>query len=234
LAFNSYFSRFLDIEEPAFMPLDPKDGDTPGDAGGDNEPGGIIEPETEGRVGSQEQRDESIPANAGPGWLQAYAGHLSGDIDTDDEMDAADNSPRSSAVYIEPRRRTTGTMAQTQVTPLSTVKEVQGQGIIMNMEPHGSESPVHLAGAILTSMSGRTPNFTLQAQEPQPEESHPACDGSSTAVDANDPFSSFLSQMPTFAEFAELSPGMSIFPGLGPGIDGSDMWSEIFNHNMLK
>lgn len=222
------------------MPLDPKDGDTSGNAGGDNEPCEITEPQTEGRVGSQEMEGESITANAGPEWLQAYAGHLSEDIDTDEELDATDDSPRSSAARVEPRQQTTGTNTQTQVTPLPTVDEGQGPRTIMNMGPRSSESPVHMAGAILTSMSGRTPNFSLQAQEPQPEEPRLGCDRGSITVDVNDTFSSFLSQMPTFAEFAELTPAeMPIFPGLSSAglssvVDGSDMWSDIFNHNMLK
>ncbi|KAJ5498164.1 fungal-specific transcription factor domain-containing protein [Penicillium expansum] len=161
-SFNSYFSRFLDIEEPKFMPLDPKHSEnTSRDAEGDENPDPVLELPHENPPESQEQQDS---ADGAPEWLQAYAGHLLGDIDTDEEQNL-DESPRNSAVCIEPPLQARSTM--TQVIPALAFHQGQDQGFI-GMEPGSSEvSPVHMAGAILTSMSGGTPNFPLQAQSQQ-------------------------------------------------------------------
>ncbi|KAJ5170427.1 fungal-specific transcription factor domain-containing protein [Penicillium coprophilum] len=98
MSFHNYFSRFLDIEQPPFMPLHPTDNEnTPGNTGGNNESKSIAKSQNDHPTGSQEQQDFAKKA---PEWLQAYAGHLSGDIDTDDEQNA-DESPRSSTVHID-------------------------------------------------------------------------------------------------------------------------------------
>ncbi|KGO73525.1 Protein of unknown function DUF3468 [Penicillium expansum] len=231
-SFNSYFSRFLDIEEPTFMPLDPKHSEnTSRDAEGDENPDPVLELPHETPPESQEQQDS---ADGAPEWLQAYAGHLLGDIDTDEEQNL-DESPRNSAVCIEPPLQARSTM--TQVIPALAFHQGQDQEFI-GMEPGSSEvSPVHMAGAILTSMSGGTPNFPLQAQSQQLQlhgQSDLGYDRRSMAVDANDAFPGLFSQMPTFAEFAGLGPEISIFPGLESVVSESDMWSDIFNNNLFK
>lgn len=235
LSFKSYFSRFLEIEEPAFMPLGPKDSDTTsGGVRGNNSPGHITEPQDEDPIESQRQ-GESAPTDTVPEWLQAYAGHLSGDIGSDDEQNPAGESPRSSVAHVEPPPQTTSTMAQ--ATPLLTADKGQGQGTI-NMELGGSEeSPVHNAGVILTAMSDRTPNVALQIQEQQPQppgEPHPGYDQGSITADANDAFPGLFNQMPTFPEFAGLSPEMPIFPGLGSAVGDEDMLSNTFYHSILQ
>ncbi|KAJ5187447.1 C6 transcription factor [Penicillium cf. viridicatum] len=229
---SGYFSRFLDIEEPTFMPLDPKNNENAsGDTEGDDEPGPIRQLQDENPAGSQEQPDSTERA---PEWLQAYAGHLSGDIDTDDEQNP-DKSPRNSGVCIDPPLQARSTI--TQMIPGPAFHDGQGQEFI-GMEPGDSEVlPIHMAGAILTSMSGGTPNFPLQAQNQQlqlHEESHLGYDRCSMAADNNDAFPGLFSQMPTFAEFSGLGPETSIFPGLESVVGESDIWSDIFKNNMFQ
>ncbi|KAF7524469.1 hypothetical protein PCG10_005729 [Penicillium crustosum] len=226
-SFNSYFSRFLDLEEPTFMPLDPKNSENiSGDTEGDDDPEPIRQLQDENPTGSQEQPESGEKA---PEWLQAYAGHLSADIDTDDEQNP-DESPHNSGVYIDPSLQAMGTI--TQMIPGPAFHDGQGQGFI-GMEPGDSEvSPIHMAGAILTSMSGGTPNFPLPAQNQQLQshgESHLEYDRCPMTRDANDLFPGLFSQMSTFAEFAGLGPEMSIFPGLESVVeDSKEAPNQIF------
>ncbi|OQE39049.1 hypothetical protein PENCOP_c007G01356 [Penicillium coprophilum] len=211
MSFHSYFSRFLDIEEPPFMPLHPKHSDnTPENMGGNNESESIAKSQNDHPSRSQGQQDL---ANRAPEWLQAYAGHLSRDIDTDDEQ-STDESPRSSTVHIDqPPLQANSTM--TQVIPAPAFHEGQGQDCI---ETGISEVlPVHMAGAILTSMSSGTPSFPLQSQSQQLQlhgQSHPGYDRRSMTEDTHDAFPGLFSQMPTFAELGGLGPEVPVFPEL--------------------
>ncbi|KAJ5788305.1 fungal-specific transcription factor domain-containing protein [Penicillium paradoxum] len=229
-SFDNYFSRFLNIEEPTFMPLQPKTSDTTSeDNEGDGEHGRTKHVQNE----EEERADETVPANSAPEWLQAYAGHLSGDIESDDE-ESPDESPRSSGVHIGPIP-TQGTNAMTQMVPLDNPGEGQDR---MNMGMGGGTSeilPVHMAGAILTSMSGGAPSFPLHAQEHRHQQLvHTEYDEQCMAMDNQTEFPGLFSQMPTFADFSELGPEIPIFPGLESVVGESDMWSDIFHNNMFE
>ncbi|KAF9888966.1 hypothetical protein FE257_008136 [Aspergillus nanangensis] len=123
MLFTSYFSRFVDIEEPVFMPLDLKgSGATLGDTQTSNELDQMTDPRNKSQSQS-EGSDTRAPASTVPEWLQAYTGHLSGDIDSDDEHNSVKGSPHRSAVDMEPQ--------PAQEIPISTFDEGQD---IMNLQ----------------------------------------------------------------------------------------------------
>lgn len=82
LAFSSYFSRFVDVEEPAFIPLDPKECKDKSDA----EVYPHEAPKGDGPITGR-GLDQPGSAEQSSTWLQTYVGHLAGDIhDDDDDM----------------------------------------------------------------------------------------------------------------------------------------------------
>ncbi len=215
-----------DMEQPLFMPLDPKDNDTTTEeTGADGSELGDEIVVAVPAVGPARQ-DESAPADASSVWLQAYTDHLSGDMDADDvdmEHDTSDQSQLVSAVPSLLPQSNLSIMTPTMSTLVSEAEHMhaqgQGQGFMnMNMNMNmdmaldvADDFPVHMAGAILTSMSGGgTPGFGLPAQD---------------QVDAqmNDVFAELFGQLPAF----EMPMPANMFLGLGTGGDGN-MWADVF------
>lgn len=221
MSFNSYFSRFIDLDEPTFMPIDRKVSDT---TSGDTEMHDKHDPNTSQSEG-QEVQEGIAGANTAPEWLQAYAGHLSGDIETEDHN--PDESSRSPAVHVE-LLPVQANHDVTQFTPAATFDKGQGQGI-PSMDSDASEvSQTHMASAILTSMSGGTMNYPLYAQE-QHQLPSLEYDRHSMNMNSHDGLLDFFTQTPDIAAFPGLGPEMPIFPGLESIVGESDMWSDIFN-----
>ncbi|KAB5563511.1 hypothetical protein GE09DRAFT_785696 [Coniochaeta sp. 2T2.1] len=211
LSFNSYVDRFLDLEEPAFMPLDPRDGGIPwedppigaGDSGGE--------------VQNEALPEETVPVDTSSVWLQAYTDHLCGDIDVEDmdERNSRDQSqacPAGQGTESLPPPQT-GKSMPTQSMPAPSVDEVCGPEFT-NVASQVPEESVHVAGAILASMSGGTPSLMLQAPEQADSNMH-------------DAFSDLFGQFPAF----DMPTPTSMF--LGAGGDGN-MWFDMLNHQMMK
>ncbi|KAB5580364.1 hypothetical protein GE09DRAFT_435504 [Coniochaeta sp. 2T2.1] len=216
LSFNSYFDRFLDLEEPAFMPLDPRDGGIPWEdpSIGDRDSGGEVQNVNEALP------EETVPEDTSSVWLQAYTEHLCGDIDVDD-MDEQNSRDQSQAC---PAVQGTESLPPTQQLPPSpqprtnippSVDEAR-EPDFTNLAPQEPEESVHMAGAILASMPGGTPSFMLQAPEQADSNMH-------------DAFSDLFGQFPAF----DMPTPTSMFTGLGAGGDGN-MWFDMMNHQMMK
>lgn len=230
VAFNSYFSRFLDIDEPVFMPLDPNDSYTSEDAEGSHQRNGVPEQSSNGISAESRAQDQSSALDAGPEWLQAYAGHLSGDIEEGDDVETNDNTSCYTAIHAEPVQ--TGTVAQEIPDPNINTGKVQEA---TNTAPSDAESPVAIVGAIPTPRGGRVPDTTIQVQDTQPE--HPSQGDvvrDSTTVHVGDAFSELYGPMVSFSDVAGLDLEMPMFPGLGPAIGGPDIWSDLFNQDMIR
>jgi hypothetical protein len=89
VAFDSYFSRFLDVEEPAFVPLHPVEAQDSSDTASS-------QPKTPRNEDSQngDKIVELGSSKESSGWLQTYVSHLSGDIQEDDDVNITEKSPR--------------------------------------------------------------------------------------------------------------------------------------------
>lgn len=241
-AFGSYFSRFVDIEEPTFMPLGPKDTETTDEDeedeeadNRDNGSGAVQSPQNPPeKEGAERIRPETT--SNGPEWLHAYAGHLSGDIDAGEDLEStAGESDNISAVQGGLVKEG----VETQQHPAFGAEEQHSQRtVLMTTDTHAIEpqSPVHVAGAILTSMSGQMPNPATYLQgiylhQPRPDEL-----GDSIPVDIGDTFSSLfcLGQPPAFADDPLFNSEMSMFLGLGSSVGGPDLWPDIFPQDVFK
>lgn len=128
-AFASYFDRFVNLTEPSFVPLDPRNEVPPAQANQDELSSGSELPtdQAAGPIGKPKplgtQEEES--------WLQSYARHLSEDIDSEAESE----TPLSKDV----------TALKSSVGDIRARRD-GAQDVL--------ENSVQMASAILTSMSG--------------------------------------------------------------------------------
>ena len=222
--FNGYFSRFTDIQEPAFVPLDPGDSDSLNDVSRDTAPTEKAERPGENNLGNNEQSEEKPPDGKSE-WLQAYAGHLSEDIGTGAAPSVRSEREGSGGVPIAPAR----TEAMAEGVPGFAVEGDSAQKV--DAEMGTVESPVHMAGAILTAMAGGTPTQAQTQQTP----SQLVHGGDLRPEGFGDVFSALLDQMPSFADVTGLDVDMAMFPELEPVIGGSDnVWSDVFNFEALR
>lgn len=181
-------------------------------------------------------RQLTSPQDA-PAWLKAYTGHLTGDIETIGGMDYVTEgpsllAPKGDSGMLKPVAE--GQLSQEgdsrQLPP--PTKELT----IMEIEALASQSPVHMAGAILTSMSGKTPlqGESLQEVHMQPPYSDLSRDA--TAIDTGQAFSEFFGHgpLPTFTDDPLLNSELSLFLGMGiNSVNGdADVWADVFNQDM--
>lgn len=226
VAFNSYFSRFIDIDEPAFIPLDPKDSFTPQDGERSHKPNGVPQQPSNGNSGESRDQDQNVTSDARPEWLQAYAGHLSGDIEDGEDTEA--NNKTSCHTELAQ----TEIMAQAIPDPPINTPQIQET---VRTDPGGTQSPVTMVGPIPSSSSGRVPDPTIQAQDTQSE--HHSYHGDvvreSNVMHVGDAFSELFSPMASFSDIAGLDSEMPMLPALGPANSGPDIWSDLFNQDMI-
>ena len=224
--FNGYFSRFTDIQEPAFVPLDPDNSDSPNDNSVDKESAERTERPAENNQGDNEQSKDK-PSDGKPQWLQAYAGHLSEDIGTGAAPRVPEESQGGGVAPIAPAR----TEATAEGVPSFALEGDSAQQA--NAEMGTVESPVHMAGAILTAMAGGTPTQAQAQAQQTPSQLLNGVDPRPEGF--GDVFSALLDQMPSFADVTGLDIDMAMFPELDPGVGGSDnMWSDVFNFEALR
>ncbi|KAM3528737.1 hypothetical protein MY4038_005742 [Beauveria bassiana] len=205
LAFHGYFSRFSDIREPTFVPLDPREKDTP--------QGAIGTPES---VQSQERclernsNNSDLPntttSDRNLDWLKAYAGHLSGDIEPDSDSDNLDADSHTKAALKQ--------VLDAMIPELGTV-----------------ESSEHMGAAILTAMSSNVCSPAAQLRQSQPEQLQLEHVRGLVQMGMDDGISAPFVHMPSFSEVMGLGLNMSMFPGLDPVVGDPDMSPDVFNHD---
>ncbi|KAM3506521.1 hypothetical protein MY11210_007513 [Beauveria gryllotalpidicola] len=225
LAFCGYFGRFIDIREPTFVPLDPREKDT--------SQGAIGTPES---VQSQERCQERNSKNSDlpntttsdrdSEWLKAYAGHLSGDIESDSDSDHVDADNHTKAAHSGP---TLASATCEENTILSRNAEQVLEAVIPESETVGSSE--HMGAAILTAMSGNMCSPATRPRQSQPEQLQLEHVGDVVQMDMDDGFAAAFDHMPSFSEVMGLNMDMSMFPGLDLVVGGPDMLPDVFNHN---
>ncbi|KPM41935.1 hypothetical protein AK830_g4619 [Neonectria ditissima] len=205
LAFRSYFSRFMDIEEPAFLPLDdPKSRDGPDSISNAEAPGADVN-------ASGPATDQAAQAESSSEWLQTYVGHLSGDIH---DEDALDEFPEPASMG----RKGLLDHALGVAEPAGTEEKRNGQS-------------ADLAGAMVVSKgfapcSQPTDLMSGTANDPGNGRSSLACD-------IDEMYPELFSQIPSLGDFMGMGQEMAIFPRLGSLMDGEDIWADVLGNTIL-
>lgn len=210
------------------MPLDSPDRDTSsGNGGCDHTRSRTSDVQHE----NQARSDGTNSATSAPEWLQAYAGHLSRDIEAEDDENLT-GSPHSSTPDTRPfPPQQSNNLASITKSYPSDWRNGQPK---IQMELGASEVlPVHMAGAILTSMSSGVPSFPLPTQNQQGHSPGLGYEAQCMAMDNEAGLPGLVGQLSPFADFAEFSSELPIFPELESVIGESEMWSDIFNNSMF-
>lgn len=210
LAFSSYFSRFVDIEEPAFVPLDPKECKDKSDA----EVYPHEAPKEDGPTNGQ-GLDQPGSAEQSSTWLQTYVGHLAGDIhDDDDDMNglASDLAEATQASLLD----------------LATVAaEGARAGGNLAAQGGGAGMATNAAGVMMMN-KGFTPCPDMMTGNGN-------ANGRVTFPgDIDDLYPELFSQIPSLGDFIGMGHEIPIFPGLGSLMDGEDIWSDVLGNTMLQ
>ncbi|KAK8143439.1 hypothetical protein G3M48_007245 [Beauveria asiatica] len=225
LAFRGYFSRFIDIREPTFVPLDPREKDTPRGAIGTPE-----SVQSQERCLEKDSNNSDLPntttSDKNSDWLKAYAGHLSGDIEPDSDSDDFDADSHTKAA----QSGTTLASATCEKNPMLTRNAEQVLGAMIP----GSgtvESSEHMGAAILTAMSSNMCSPATQPRQSQPEQLQLEHVRGLVQMDMDDGISAPFVHMPSFSEVMGLNLDMSMFPELDLVVGGPEMSPDVFNHD---
>ncbi|KAM3542983.1 hypothetical protein ARSEF1564_004121 [Beauveria bassiana] len=225
LAFHGYFSRFSDIREPTFVPLDPREKDTPRGAIGTPE-----SVQSEERCLERNSNNSDLPntttSDRNLDWLKAYAGHLSGDIEPDSDSDNLDADSHTKAALSGP----TLASATCEETSMLTRNAEQVLGAMIP-ELGTVESSEHMGAAILTAMSSNVCSPAAQLRQSQPEQLQLEHVRGLVQMGMDDGISAPFVHMPSFSEVMGLGLNMSMFPGLDPVVGDPDMSPDVFNHD---
>ncbi|KAF7558188.1 hypothetical protein G7Z17_g125 [Cylindrodendrum hubeiense] len=213
LAFNSYFSRFIDIEEPVLIPLDPKESKDKSDA--ETHP---HESPKEALV-NRKVSDRPESAEQSSSWLQTYVGHLAGDIhDEDDDMNGIQDQSMADD-FADARQ--TGLMKPANAAGRArTGENLAAQG--------GGKGAANMAGVMILS-KGYTP-----FPQPPDEMTENGNGRVSFPGDMDDLYPELFSQIPSLGDFIGMGHEIPIFPGLGALMDGDDIWSDVLSNTMLQ
>ncbi|KAM3527577.1 hypothetical protein NHJ13051_002877 [Beauveria bassiana] len=225
LAFHGYFSRFSDIREPTFVPLDPREKDTPRGAIGTPE-----SVQSEERCLERNSNNSDLPntttSDRNLDWLKAYAGHLSGDIEPDSDSDNLDADSHTKAALSGP----TLASATCEETSMLTRNAEQVLGAMIP-ELGTVESSEHMGAAILTAMSSNVCSPAAQLRQSQPEQLQLEHVRGLVQMGMDDGISAPFVHMPSFSEVMGLGLNMSMFPGLDPVVGDPDVSPDVFNHD---
>ncbi|KAM3437816.1 hypothetical protein NHJ13734_004462 [Beauveria thailandica] len=225
LAFRGYFSRFIDIREPTFVPLDPREQDTPRGAIGTPE-----SVQSQERCLEKNSNNSDLPntttSDKNSDWLKAYAGHLSGDIEPDSDSDAFDADSHTKAA----QSGTTLASATCEKNPMLTRNAEQVLGAMIP-ESGTVESSEHMGAAILTAMSSNMCSPATQPRQSQPEQLQLEHVRGLVQMDMDDGISAPFVHMPSFSEVMGLNLDMSMFPELDLVVGGPEMSPDVFNHD---
>ncbi|KAK7428034.1 hypothetical protein QQZ08_005466 [Neonectria magnoliae] len=204
LAFRNYFSRFVDMEEPAFVPLDPKESKDGPDADANLAGASAAEANGDGQA-----IDQARPEESSSGWLQTYVGHLSGDIHDEDDMIALHEE-------AEIGRRTSLLDHAAGIAELAGPEEIRsGQGGDMIVSK--GFTPCLQTADLMSGSANGTANGR-----------------SSLACDIDELYPELFSQIPSLGDFMGMGQEMPIFPGLGSLLDGEDIWADVLGNTMLQ
>ncbi|PQK12787.1 hypothetical protein BB8028_0003g14020 [Beauveria bassiana] len=225
LAFHGYFSRFSDIREPTFVPLDPREKDTPRGAIGTPE-----SVQSEERCLERNSNNSDLPntttSDRNLDWLKAYAGHLSGDIEPDSDLDNLDADSHTKAAPSGP------TLASATCEETSMLTRNAEQVLDAMIPELGTvESSEHMGAAILTAMSSNMCSPAAQLRQSQPEQLQLEHVRGLVQMGMDDGISAPFVHMPSFSEVMGLGLNMSMFPGLDPVVGDPDMSPDVFNHD---
>ncbi|ATY66324.1 C6 transcription factor [Cordyceps militaris] len=223
MVFNDYFSRFINIQEPAFVPLEPRDKDTPKDAIEALQSNRSIDCQKEISPKNNNWADIATSKRDSE-WLQDYSGHLSGDIESESAVDEVDENtnttaavggPTHSSATIEPPR-----------SPATNEEQIQDAFIV---ESETAGSPEHMGAAILAAMSGNMGSPSTQLCDSDPEQLSLDFFRNPFLMRPNEGYTAPHDQMPPFSELFGLNLNMSMFPGLDLVMSDSTMLSDVFN-----
>ncbi|KAM0738396.1 hypothetical protein ACQRIT_006133 [Beauveria bassiana] len=225
LAFHGYFSRFSDIREPTFVPLDPREKDTPRGAIGTPE-----SVQSEERCLERNSNNSDFPntttSDRNLDWLKAYAGHLSGDIEPDSDSDNLDVDSHTKAAPSGP------TLASATCKETSMLTRNAEQVLDAMIPELGTvESSEHMGAAILTAMSSNMCSPAAQLRQSQAEQLQLEHVRGLVQMGMDDGISAPFVHMPSFSEVMGLGLNMSMFPGLDPVVGDPDMSPDVFNHD---
>ncbi|KAH6887464.1 hypothetical protein B0T10DRAFT_71539 [Thelonectria olida] len=202
IAFESYFSRFIDVEEPAFVPLHPAEAQDGSDTASS-------QPKTPRNEGSQigDKGAELGTTKESAGWLQTYVSHLSGDFQEDEDVNGSGSLPGSHEPSLV-------AASVTDAEPKgSSLREVDGT------HPSAQVTDIAVMSNGLTSCAGPSDliNGDLHGRNPLPEE-------------VDDFYPELFSQIPSLGDFIGMGYEIPVFPGLGQLMDGEDIWSDALNN----
>ncbi|KAF1732155.1 Filamentous growth regulator 27 [Beauveria bassiana] len=225
LAFRGYFSRFSDIREPTFVPLDPREKDTPRGAIGTPE-----SVQSQERCLERNSKNSDLPntttSDRNLDWLKDYAGHLSGDIEPDSDSDNFDADSHTKAAPSRP------TLASATCEENSMLTRNAEQVLDAMIPESGSvESSEHMGAAILTAMSSSMCSPAAQLRQSQPEQLQLEHARGLVQMDMDGGISAPFVHMPSFSEVMGLGLNMAMFPGLDLVVGGPDMSPDVFNHD---
>lgn len=204
-AFDTYFSRFLDIEEPPLVPLNLTETRCRQETASSSVKGPKEKTTDETQV-------MPSPTEEPSGWLQTYVSHLSGDIRDGENT----GGPETQMGILPPSRMA----SPTEITVLG------GSGGLVDEDANGTGLPV-LVSNDAEGVMGK--GFT-----PPPSTSN-ALNGLtiSQTLDMDDFYPELFNQIPSLGDFIGMGHEIPIFPGLGGLLDGEDIWSGVLDNNML-
>ncbi|XWX01642.1 hypothetical protein V2A60_009670 [Cordyceps javanica] len=223
-AFNGFFNRFIGMHEPAFVPLDPGEKDAAKGSRATHEP-----IQTKERYGEQASKIIGRAANRasdnGSEWLQAYTGHLSGDIEPENAPNQLDASTNPTAIHD--KQMDSSTTTETLPLPSTNGEQVPG---IFSTESEVVELPDHMGAAILTAMSGNIRSSTPNLRDADAEQPEPAVVQHLAQENTDNAFQTDFEPVSSFSELVGFNLELGVFPGLDLVVDGPDMFG-VFNYD---
>ncbi|KAH7123275.1 C6 transcription factor [Dactylonectria estremocensis] len=212
-AFSSYFGRFVDVEEPAFVPLDPKESKDKSDAETYPHEAPKDQASTNG------QGHDGLESSENPStWLQTYVGHLGGDIhDEEDEL----NGPHGSSVTEA---------GQTSLMDPATAAAARAQ----TMEnPYASRADAGIVRS-MTDVNMMGKGFTPYPPQPDLMADDDNMQGTGSGGfpgDIDELYPELFSQIPSLGDFIGMGHEIPIFPGLESLLEGDGIWSDVDGHD---
>ncbi|KAH7131119.1 C6 transcription factor [Dactylonectria macrodidyma] len=210
VAFSGYFSRFVDVEEPAFVPLDPKESKDKSDAETypHEAPKDHASTNGQGVDGSKSSEESSS-------WLQTYVGHLAGDIHEEDDDEINDPHATSIAEVQQTNLMDPATSATARAQAMENLYASRTDtGTVRNM----------------TDVSIMGKGFTPYSQQPDLMAENDVLQGAGSGNfpgDIDELYPELFGQIPSLGDFIGMGHEIPIFPGLGSLLEGDGIWSDL-------